>query len=311
VVKIIDFGISKIVTGEPDQWRTQTGFVMGTPAYMSPEQARGVSNLDCRTDLFSIGTILFEMLTGGLPFAGSNFNEFFANLLTAEPRAPQAVFDQFPMEAAPLLQKAIQKDPNQRFQNATEMLDALKLLAEYESRNECLRLLCSTLGERRFAAGDLGAPLPDATGAGAARPPTSKVLPDQSIGAKPNQQSRDVRSRRAMPLLLVGVLAVVLLAVVGAWWMGRKGPPTPAPPVRHEHPAALDRPPVPEIPTPPPTGVISKPILPLVPPPSEASTSTPQEKSEKLKRDRRGVRPADRSLYRGQGNPVRIHEEFE
>jgi serine/threonine protein kinase len=76
VVKIIDFGISKFTQGDPDKWRTRTGAVMGTPAYMSPEQARGSASLDHRTDLYSMGTILFEMLTGGLPYAGTNFAEY-------------------------------------------------------------------------------------------------------------------------------------------------------------------------------------------------------------------------------------------
>lgn len=311
VVKLIDFGISKIVSGEPDQWRTQTGFVMGTPAYMSPEQARGASNLDGRTDLFSIGTILFEMLTGGLPFAGSNFNEFFANLLTAEPREPQSVFDKFPMEAASLLRKAIQKDPSQRFQTATEMLDALKTLTEYERRDECLRLLSITLGERRFAAGDLGAPLPNVGGPGEAKPPTSEVLPEQNIGAQPSQPAANPRSRRTMAVLLVGVLAVVLLALVGAWWPGRKGPPAPIPPVDQEKLAVPAHPSVPEIPIPPPTQEIAKPTPVAAPPSSEPSMTAPQDKPEKPKRDRRGARPVDHSRYRGAASPVRIHEEFE
>ena len=110
VVKIIDFGLSKITTSSPDMSCTQTGSILGTPAYMSPEQARGGPNIDHRTDLYSMGTILFELLTGALPYAGQNFTEFFANLLTEEPRSPSDIYPAFPMEAEPILRKALREE---------------------------------------------------------------------------------------------------------------------------------------------------------------------------------------------------------
>jgi serine/threonine-protein kinase len=85
VVKIIDFGISKFTQGEIDKWRTKTGSILGTPAYMSPEQARGSAGLDHRTDIYSMGTIFFEMLTGALPFAGNNFAEYLSAMLIEDP----------------------------------------------------------------------------------------------------------------------------------------------------------------------------------------------------------------------------------
>ena len=81
-------GISKIVNGEPDRWRTQTGAVLGTPNYMSPEQARGAAGVDHRADLYAVGAILYEMLTGGLPYTGDSFAELYARLLTEPPRPP-------------------------------------------------------------------------------------------------------------------------------------------------------------------------------------------------------------------------------
>ena len=156
VVKIIDFGISKFAQGEFDKWRTKTGSVMGTPAYMSPEQARGSAGLDHRTDIYSMGTILFEMLTGALPFAGSNFAEYLSAMLIDDPRAPQSVCAGFPAEAEPLVRKALAKNPDQRFQNAAEMLEALTALPSFDARQERLTLLASTIEIRGFAAGDLG-----------------------------------------------------------------------------------------------------------------------------------------------------------
>jgi serine/threonine-protein kinase len=85
VVKIIDFGISKFTQCALDKWRTKTGSILGTPAYMSPEQARGSAGLDHRTDIYSMGTIFFEMLTGALPFAGNNFAEYLSAMLIEDP----------------------------------------------------------------------------------------------------------------------------------------------------------------------------------------------------------------------------------
>ena len=155
VVKIIDFGISKFAQGEFDKWRTKTGSVMGTPAYMSPEQARGSAGLDHRTDIYSMGTILFEMLTGVLPFAGSNFAEYLSAMLIDDPRAPQSVCAGFPAEAEPLVRKALAKNPDQRFQNAAEMLEALTALPSFDARQERLTLLASTIEIRGFATSDL------------------------------------------------------------------------------------------------------------------------------------------------------------
>ena len=105
LVKLIDFGISKFASADPDRWRTQTGMVLGTPNYMSPEQARGAANVDQRTDLYAVGTILYELLTGDLPYTGQSFTEFFARLLTEEPRSPRALYADLPAEVEPLLHK--------------------------------------------------------------------------------------------------------------------------------------------------------------------------------------------------------------
>jgi eukaryotic-like serine/threonine-protein kinase len=187
VVKIIDFGISKFTQGEFDKWRTKTGSVMGTPAYMSPEQARGSAGLDHRTDLYSMGTILFEMLTGVLPYAGNNFAEYLSAMLIDDPRAPQSVCAGFPSEAEPLVRKALAKNPDQRFQNAAEMLDALMALPSFDARQERLTLLASTIEVRGFAAGDLGQALsaPGRSAGDQAVPSRLRVAATALIGAGP------------------------------------------------------------------------------------------------------------------------------
>jgi serine/threonine-protein kinase len=254
VVKIIDFGISKFTQGDPDKWRTRTGAVMGTPAYMSPEQARGSASLDHRTDLYSMGTILFEMLTGGLPYAGTNFAEYLSAMLVDEPRAPQSVYADFPVEAEPMVLKALYKNPDQRFQNATEMLEALAALPSYDAGKERLSLLASTLEVRDFAAGDLGQAL-----SRPGRLPGEKSTPSQLA-----DESTAVTGTR---LWRWGVLGVVVLAVLVsglALWLRKPSkvlaaaapiasqpapaapvasPPVPSPPPVVPQPAAANEPP--------------------------------------------------------------------
>jgi serine/threonine-protein kinase len=223
-VKIIDFGLSKITTDSPDLSCTQTGSIMGTPAYMSPEQGRGASGIDHRTDLYSIGTILFEMLTGELPYTGKNFTEFFAKVLTEEPRSPQEVYAAFPVEAEPILRKALRKNPDERFQSATEMLEALKTLTGFEHREERLALVSSTMSKSSFAAGDLG---PDET---IAEPLRSRSFA-ASIGARRRSKARSEAfenetaeaPRRSSRLLVVGAVLVAVFVLIGVMVWVRMG----------------------------------------------------------------------------------------
>ena len=182
---------------------------------MSPEQARGSAGLDHRTDLYSMGTILFEMLTGVLPFAGNNFAEYLSAMLVDDPRAPQSVYADFPPEAEPLVRKALAKNPDQRFQNATEMLDALASLPSYDARQERLTLLASTLEVRGFAAGDLGQAL---------------SAPGRSAGDKALRRGFGARHRGGAGRwrwVVVGAALVALVAGLALWL--RKPTKAPAP----------------------------------------------------------------------------------
>jgi eukaryotic-like serine/threonine-protein kinase len=237
VVKLIDFGISKFIQGDPDKLRTKTGSLLGTPAYMSPEQARGLASLDHRSDLFSMGTILYEMLTGGLPFAGEMLAELLANLLTEPPKSPRQVRADFPIQAEPLVVKALAKDPALRFQTADEMLEALRELDGFDQRLDRLTLLASSIQVRGFAAGDLGQVCP----------------PEDSVGDANADRSRwdeappPVRARRRIVLGIGGVATVLVgVAAAGIWVMGRghRAPPV-APPADQARPLVRMSAPVP------------------------------------------------------------------
>ena len=88
--KIIDFGISKFNALGGDMSMTRTGAVMGTPYYMSPEQAQGTQGIDGRSDVYSLGVILYEALAGAVPFDGDTFNELMFKIVLSNPAPPRA-----------------------------------------------------------------------------------------------------------------------------------------------------------------------------------------------------------------------------
>lgn len=121
-VKIIDFGISKFSALAGDMSMTTTGSVMGTPFYMSPEQAKGSGSVDARTDLYAVGVIMYEALTGRVPFEGTSFNDLmFKIVLSDAPALPETIQGDF----RALVQKAMSRDSAQRYQTAEEFIAAI------------------------------------------------------------------------------------------------------------------------------------------------------------------------------------------
>ncbi|WP_437816639.1 protein kinase domain-containing protein [Sorangium sp. So ce1078] len=124
VVKILDFGVSKLLTG-PDQIRTATGILVGSPAYMSPEQVRAQGDIDTRADLWSLGVVMFEMLTSRRPIQG-RAHELLRNVLQGEiPTVSQVVWQIDPGLDA-LVAQCLQRDRQQRPRSAADVAAALE-----------------------------------------------------------------------------------------------------------------------------------------------------------------------------------------
>jgi eukaryotic-like serine/threonine-protein kinase len=123
-VKILDFGIAKQLGGTADPSLTQGGMVVGTPHYMSPEQALG-RTLDARTDIFSVGVVLYEMLSGQKPFAGDALTEILLKIVMSEPRDIAIAAAGIPSQLAAVVRRCMKKEPQDRFATCEELRAAL------------------------------------------------------------------------------------------------------------------------------------------------------------------------------------------
>ncbi len=124
-VKILDFGISKFSDG-PTGSATMTGAVLGSPCYMAPEQARGLKQVDARTDLYAVGTLMYESLTGAVPFTGDNFNDLMFKIVLQPRPDPRILRPELDADMAAIVMKAMAIDPKDRFQTAEELSVALQ-----------------------------------------------------------------------------------------------------------------------------------------------------------------------------------------
>ncbi|MDQ3687717.1 MAG: tetratricopeptide repeat-containing serine/threonine-protein kinase [Acidobacteriota bacterium] len=139
-VKILDFGLAKLVEQKnglfigleqstAHQTNTAKGMIMGTVNYMSPEQAKG-ERIDERTDIFSFGVVVYEMLAGRTPFAGDSVSETFANLINAEPQPLSRFAANVPDEMGRIVAKTLRKNKDERYQTMKDVLTDLKGVQE-------------------------------------------------------------------------------------------------------------------------------------------------------------------------------------
>jgi len=192
--KIIDFGISKFNALGGDMSMTRTGAVMGTPYYMSPEQAQGTQQIDGRSDLYSLGVIMYEALSGAVPFDGDTFNELMFKIVLSNPRPLAQVAPTLDPQLVTLVEKAMARDIKERFQSADEMIQALDD-----------RFGSAGGGELRRTGASKAAQIPATVGGGPEGVPTGNTWAASHA---------DIPKNSSAPALMIG--AVVLLLIGGS-----------------------------------------------------------------------------------------------
>ncbi len=206
-VKILDFGLAKLIQPKQamvgleaetaKQNETAKGVIMGTVNYMSPEQAKG-ERVDERTDIFSLGVVIYEMIAGRTPFAGDSVSETFANLINAEPSPLSRFAEGVPDELQRIISKMLRKNKDERYQMMRGMLTDLKDLQENLTLDEKL--------ERSAASGERVTEIQRAT------------MSDANLQTAETQHSFSQTIRRHKSLATLA-LAVFLIGVIGfGYW---------------------------------------------------------------------------------------------
>jgi eukaryotic-like serine/threonine-protein kinase len=219
VAKVLDFGIAKIKAAPGAvgvSSSTKTGTLLGTPFYMSPEQCRGLRSVDHRSDLWSLGVIVFKCVTGVLPFDGESLGDLLVKICTVPVPLPSHVVPGLPAELDAWMIRALDREPDRRFQTAGELADSLATLAGVSVRRDLETSGNSTPqpvspaappNSLRAASGTLPAP-------GAPSPLPSAIDPMAAATSAPFTASSP-RSRGSSRIGIFGAAAFGLLLGVG------------------------------------------------------------------------------------------------
>ena len=235
-VKLLDFGIAKLTGGAAGSRQTRTGIVMGTPAYMSPEQCDGRGNIDHRTDVYALGVVMYEMLAGRVPFLGEGYGEVLVQHLT-QPPVPPSQYRMVNPHVEAVILKALEKRMELRYPTMDEMTRAMSDPVAFVEQHGGI----ATFGQVQLMPSS--APMPDIrtpsplTGPfptpspGTLTPPHHQQphIPTPGMGLQPMPPMPMMPTATALPAqgkskigLIIGVLVVAIAAIVAIVLATRK-----------------------------------------------------------------------------------------
>ena len=220
IVKVLDFGLAKLAEYKPNQYvdmeaptsipfKTEPGMVMGTVIYMSPEQARGLQ-VDARTDIFSLGVLIYEMVAGRVPFAGPSTLDILAAIVSDKEPPPLARYaPAAPAELERIVEKALAKEREERYQSAKDLLIDLRQL---KKRLEMDVELARSMPPEKFAA-PLTGRIPEAKTA----PPESGI-PQPPATSSVEYVVNQAKLHKRGVLLTLGVLGLAMVLAI-VWYL--------------------------------------------------------------------------------------------
>ena len=221
-IKVMDFGLARLSGSD----MTRTGLVMGTPHYMSPEQVRG-EHVDTRSDVFSLGCVLYELLTERKPFDAESLHSVLYMVLQAQPRPPREIVKDLPAVVQQLLERAMARDTAGRFPDASAFLRAVQLVREAVAAGRGDEPMPELEAPPASSVPSSGSPAPKAEPPPAPEAPGARSAsvsrgerPTSRSGSGARSASGSARTHRSnLPLLAVGGLAVAAVAVAVGLWM--------------------------------------------------------------------------------------------
>lgn len=242
-VYLTDFGLARGMGATTEL--TQTGMVLGTPEYMSPEQAQGLPDIGAATDIYALGIVLYEMLTADLPFEADTPMAMVAARLMHTPRPLRNLRNDMPLAVEDVVMRALARAPEERFDSVAEMIEALRAAVEAEKQARATYAFPTTTGptislpqqqppppppEERSSAGDRGDE-------------------DDPSSYPPEPPVRGKHGKGTFPFFLIPIF--VVLAVFGPKWFKQHDDPSPppSPPQTRELPPTTENPILPPLPS--------------------------------------------------------------